>query len=802
MKASLCIVAFSAIAFLTACGGGSDTDATAPVQVILNSDTLSMDIPATVLSDVATSEAESLVDRAAFVFDYERLIDGTQEAQVDWPNRLVDLLGFQAQGELTSRLDEGDDVVLGYSDGTIVRAVGTNTPNQLFIRRDIDGNDIYLVAKEDRITGIFHEDLEIQLSYAENGSFDTVFLDSPTTDAVAIQIANPENTLALSETISAVLAPDAVAAIDGSKSYLKSVSQGQSRNDSCSVSYDQYCDRLPVVHFVCSTDNFASRKSSARGLLTDIAVISTNLVLSSTDAMCVSALSAQILCHAADTICEANNGEEQTPVQVNQPPLANRRNQACREGTCARSWGDPHLITWDGLSYDFQSVGEFVLASTGDAQFEVQVRQSPFRNSQTVSVNTGVALSVDGDRVSVVREQTGERRIVLYVNDSQLDITSDIESTLPQGGIIEFSGNVVGITWPDRAEPDVYISLNSAMDVTLVNNESLDYTGLLGNKDGIAANDVQLPSGVELAIPLNIAQLYGEYADSWRVTPDTSLFTYEDGQSPDSFADRDFPRFIDSIENYSEAAQALARQACESVSDQSLAALEACMYDVLVTSELGFIQSYTTERAFEQQAALTGGIFFTGSNPTEIVRTAWQKHEGLEVTVSNPLGVIELTCEPERHGAICEYDDSTIPDAVDPGWLPAPDGAIIGMNERSKLCEFPNSCRAYADFSYFQTFLNIPAAITLNNLVVAFSGMDDGSRVSICNSRFPGCAIVDGSYVFLGGSGTTDLSSVAVAGEINRVVITQVDDCCFSNNLRSARVLLNDEEVTLVESVQ
>jgi hypothetical protein len=141
MKASLCIVAFSAIAFLTACGGGSDTDATAPVQVILNSDTLSMDIPATVLSDVATSEAESLVDRAAFVFDYERLIDGTQEAQVDWPNRLVDLLGFQAQGELTSRLDEGDDVVLGYSDGTIVRAVGTNTPNQLFIRRDIDGND-------------------------------------------------------------------------------------------------------------------------------------------------------------------------------------------------------------------------------------------------------------------------------------------------------------------------------------------------------------------------------------------------------------------------------------------------------------------------------------------------------------------------------------------------------------------------------------------------------------------------------------------------------------------------------------
>jgi len=80
--------------------------------------------------------------------------------------------------------------------------------------------------------------------------------------------------------------------------------------------------------------------------------------------------------------------------------------------------------------------------------------------------------------------------------------------------------------------------------------------------------------------------------------------------------------------------------------------------------------------------------------------------------------------------------------------------------------------------------------------------MDDGSRVSICNSRFPNCEIVEGSYVFLGGSGTTDLSPVAVAGEINRVVITQVDDCCSSNNLRSAQVLLNEQVVTLVDSVQ
>ena len=54
--------------------------------------------------------------------------------------------------------------------------------------------------------------------------------------------------------------------------------------------------------------------------------------------------------------------------------------------------------------------------------------------------------------------------------------------------------------------------------------------------------------------------------------------------------------------------------------------------------------------------------------------------------------------------------------------------------------------------------------------------------------------------VFLGGSGTTDLEAYVVSGEINRVVITQVDDCCSENNLHSAVVVLNGEVVTPAEA--
>ena len=43
----------------------------------------------------------------------------------------------------------------------------------------------------------------------------------------------------------------------------------------------------------------------------------------------------------------------------------------------------PHIVTFDQNRYDLQSVGEFVLAKSGD--LEVHVRQAAFAGSRTVS---------------------------------------------------------------------------------------------------------------------------------------------------------------------------------------------------------------------------------------------------------------------------------------------------------------------------------------------------------------------------------------------------------------------------------
>ena len=194
---------------------------------------------------------------------------------------------------------------------------------------------------------------------------------------------------------------------------------------------------------------------------------------------------------------------------------------------------------------------------------------------------------------------------------------------------------------------------------------------------------------------------------------------------------------------------------------------------------------------------LATGCSSTPDSSSVPTRTAWQMHDGLEVTPDNPLGLVAFTCIPEQHGDPCEYDVATIPPSADPGWGPAPDPNIINFSlYPSRVCQAPIDCLRYGDFTYFQTFVDIPVNVSVTEFTIAFSGMDDGSRVTIVNSTYPAGLVVPGSYVFLGGTGTTNLAPYVVAGEVNRVVITQVDDCCIENNLRSAVVVLNGQAVT------
>lgn len=161
-------------------------------------------------------------------------------------------------------------------------------------------------------------------------------------------------------------------------------------------------------------------------------------------------------------------------------------------------------------------------------------------------------------------------------------------------------------------------------------------------------------------------------------------------------------------------------------------------------------------------------------------RTNWQMHLGAGPQSISP-------CSPS-YGDISEYAYASIPGVADPGWGPAPDGTSIGFAGPSDLCGL-YECRCGVDFTYFQTLVNIPGNVVVSTFTLTFTSVDDGARVTIYNSLNPGGVVAAGSYVYLGGTTTADLAAYMVSGEVNRVVVTHVDDCCSFRSLNGNIVL-------------
>src|SRR5579872_6442413 len=181
------------------------------------------------------------------------------------------------------------------------------------------------------------------------------------------------------------------------------------------------------------------------------------------------------------------------------------------------------------------------------------------------------------------------------------------------------------------------------------------------------------------------------------------------------------------------------------------------------------------------------------SGPTTLGRTGWQ--------VSRPYDPVYTPFFPD-HGdpGFYNYIPGPIPGATDASWSdcgPAnalcqdADTVDMYMPYGSRLYGYP--CLSSADFTFFQSLVSIPDGTDITQFSVNMSGADDGARVSIYNSSYPDGLILAGSYIQLvGGTGsTTDLSPYMVAGEVNRVLITQVDDCAVGNNLQYAQIFLN-----------
>lgn len=246
--------------------------------------------------------------------------------------------------------------------------------------------------------------------------------------------------------------------------------------------------------------------------------------------------------------------------------------------------GDPHVTTFDGLLYDQQGAGEFVL--TRGTDLEVQVRQQPLSVTAAVSFNTAVATRVGLHRVGIY----AQRPQPLWI-DGQPVASTTFSATWPEGTVTR-QASVYEISWSDGTRLKAFAG-QSHLDLKLWAAPSRAGTlrGLMGNFDGSPQNEFLDRQGVTLAQPLSFLDLKHTFLHGWRITQAESLFDYEAGQSTETFTDLQFPLQHTSAEALPPSVREQAAQACTAAGVTSPTLLPSCILDVGLTGDSSYTSS-------------------------------------------------------------------------------------------------------------------------------------------------------------------------------------------------------------------
>ena len=272
-----------------------------------------------------------------------------------------------------------------------------------------------------------------------------------------------------------------------------------------------------------------------------------------------------------------------TPPHNGHPSLVfTESNTGTPDPSCSAgaSVGDTHLTTFDGVHYDFQASGDFLLAEVL-GEFTVQVRQA-----------SGAPQWPDAAVNKVVAVRMGRTRIVFSVEPARVLVNGvaapgGIERPLMLANDVQLrrQGNVY--TASDKYGNRVRATLNSNwIDAgVMIGHTPSHVRGLLGNPGGDGAS-LSTSTGKRIAAPVDFKVLYGAISSGWRVAPGKSLLgkgrVVKYGIPKRPFYAQDLPPDL------AKRGHAL----CERAGVQDKQALEDCVLDVAVLKDEAAVRAY------------------------------------------------------------------------------------------------------------------------------------------------------------------------------------------------------------------
>lgn len=291
-------------------------------------------------------------------------------------------------------------------------------------------------------------------------------------------------------------------------------------------------------------------------------------------------------------------------------------------GGPAANEGDPHITTVDGIHYDFQSAGEFVVLRDRSGM-QIQTRQtaiptaSVIGNSYTglttcVSLNTAVAARVGTRRVTFQPNLSGQpdpTGLQLRVDGRLTTLPSTGLNFGGGGRVLASAGGGIQVDFPDETTLVVTPGWWSSQSKWYL-NVNVFHTSALEGVMGARSPGSWLPAladGTSLgakpaAAHQRYVDLYQKFADSWRVTNSTSLFDYAPGTSTSTFTVASWPLeqppcVLPETTPVQPATLAVAQRACRAVVGKNRKA--DCVFDVQVTGEIGFAKTYMLSQKIE-----------------------------------------------------------------------------------------------------------------------------------------------------------------------------------------------------------
>ncbi|MGB9364940.1 MAG: VWD domain-containing protein [Xanthobacteraceae bacterium] len=277
------------------------------------------------------------------------------------------------------------------------------------------------------------------------------------------------------------------------------------------------------------------------------------------------------------------------------PPALNDTNNppgpcaACTAG--GSTTGEPHIMTLDGLYYDFQAAGDFLLTTSGPS-FIVQVRQQWTPNRPNVAFNKAVAMQMGQTRVAVFVDPAR-----LVVDGKQVALADGEKLSLPDS--VEVSRNANTYVIKHGSEETVRVLVVDDVWVKILGGHFLDVSvslnyaasrpmrGLLGNGNGDVQDDIATRDGGVLAQPVSFRDFYGRYGASMSVRAEESLF------GEDSKTMFEAPEKPYTVRNLAPRDYRFARAACIKARVTAGPLLDACTLDVAVLRSPAVAKLYT-----------------------------------------------------------------------------------------------------------------------------------------------------------------------------------------------------------------